>query len=239
MINKKIGLLAAAILSVSSAQAAFDQGSAVFYAIDLDSIGGGSTYDTFALDLGVSADAIKNGQSIGDDIAAGAGFTNYAWGIVGTSSDTSGSFTTPGALPFLPGYTTYPNTGVLTSGAGSTSILDADIAAWVTSVDDWIADLKSVAGASTTVTQSASDPYAVNQGMTYWINGADHTTSGGSDTLSFMGGGGTSGITPAAFSNLSQTVTFDGSTVNAVPVPAAAWLFGSALAGLVVARRSK
>jgi hypothetical protein len=33
-------------------------------------------------------------------------------------------------------------------------------------------------------------------------------------------------------------VSFDGTTA-AVPVPAAAWLFGSALAGLTVARRRK
>jgi hypothetical protein len=37
----------------------------------------------------------------------------------------------------------------------------------------------------------------------------------------------------------SNPVTFNGSTVSAVPVPAAAWLFGSALAGLTVARRRK
>ena len=40
------------------------------------------------------------------------------------------------------------------------------------------------------------------------------------------------------FSN-SDHVNFDGSTVSAVPVPAAAWLFGSALAGLTVIRRRK
>ena len=37
----------------------------------------------------------------------------------------------------------------------------------------------------------------------------------------------------------STSFDFDGSTVSAVPVPAAAWLFGSALAGLTVIRRRK
>jgi hypothetical protein len=38
---------------------------------------------------------------------------------------------------------------------------------------------------------------------------------------------------------LLSSIIFDGSSVSAVPVPAAAWLFGSALAGLTVVRRRK
>jgi hypothetical protein len=236
MINKKIGLLAAAILSVSSAQAAFDQGSVIFYAIDLDSQSG-TTYDTFAVDLGVSAIDVKNGTVIGDNIAANAGYTNYKWGIIGTTSDTSNSVVTGGLFG---SYTSYPNTGVLTSGAGSVTATEVSIASWISSVDDWVAGLASVA-VGNTATQAAADPFAVTTGQTGWINGVDHTTTGSSDVLSFMGGGGTSGNDTAQFAGVGQSVSFDGSTVNvnAVPVPAAAWLFGSALVGLVVARRAK
>jgi hypothetical protein len=49
-------------------------------------------------------------------------------------------------------------------------------------------------------------------------------------------------VTPGDLSQSAALLTSGGvitANVSAVPVPAAAWLFGSALAGLLVARRNK
>jgi hypothetical protein len=56
-----------------------------------------------------------------------------------------------------------------------------------------------------------------------------------------VAGTGTDGTTASVVDSPYRLYSFDGSTatVSAVPVPAAAWLFGSALAGLTVIRRRK
>ena len=54
MIKKKLGVLAAAVAAVSSANAAFDEGNAVLFAFD------SADNDTYFVDLGVSGQDLVN-----------------------------------------------------------------------------------------------------------------------------------------------------------------------------------
>ena len=68
-------------------------------------------------------------------------------------------------------------------------------------------------------------------------NPADSTTLADANVVSQVGTAGTSAQSAALLSGSGEFSANTGATV--VPVPAAAWLFGSALAGLTVVRRRK
>jgi hypothetical protein len=67
-------------------------------------------------------------------------------------------------------------------------------------------------------------------------NPADSTTFADANVVSQVGTTGTDLSSAALLTDLGE---FSANNVSAVPVPAAAWLFGSALAGLTVIRRRK
>jgi hypothetical protein len=230
MINKKLSVLAAAIVA-SSAQASFDADSISFVAVN-------SSGDTYVADLGNVSDFLAgNPASVAVDPSA---LGTYSWTIVGANSTG-----TPLAAP--PGnYSPTANTGVISATAGtntgvSTVATGALVATERNAVNNWLADVN---GADVSNTGSVSIAGG-NAGE--FLAGMQVAHQGGAMQSGF-GNVNILGIYQAAGSNItapdvsflnSNAVTFDGSTVSAVPVPAAAWLFGSALAGLTVIRRRK
>ncbi len=148
--------------------------------------------------------------------------------VVGTADTAAGSGTfTSGATPFFGhAWTGTVVAGFEASGAG----------AW---------NYSSGSGASATGTYNFTlAPGQVAMGVLF-----DWNTSLGIPVLNIMNadgsgvdidGDGTLGTTMAAGPFKDSPVGFSGTPISAVPVPAAAWLFGSGLVGLVgVARRRK
>jgi hypothetical protein len=231
MINKKLSVLAAAIIA-SSAQASFNADTVSFVAVN-------ASGDTYVADLG-SASVLGGAFTVVVDGAALSALGVYDWTIVGANSSN-----TPLAAP--PGlYNPTANTGVISATAGtntgvSTVATGALVATERNAVNNWLADVN---GADVSNTGSVSIAGG-NAGE--FLAGMQVAHQGGAMQSGF-GNVNILGIYQAAGSNItapdvsflnSNAVTFDGSTVSAVPVPAAAWLFGSALAGLTVIRRRK
>jgi hypothetical protein len=233
MINKKLSVLAAAIVSVS-AQAAFDGGSQVFIAID-DASGA-----TYVQDLGVTGSSASE--------AVTTGFGTYTWTILGASNGTV-SIAGP---PSAGSYQAYENNGILSVGATDAS-KDANtmadggaVGSKLTALNSWLSDVQTAAGSSDSVTipAGAAGSYDSITGL-YYNSGRMQTGNASGDLglirQSNVAGTGTDGTTASVVDSPYRLYSFDGSTatVSAVPVPAAAWLFGSALAGLTVIRRRK
>lgn len=235
MINKKLSILAGAVLAASSAQAAFDSDSVVFVAVN----GAG---DTYVHDLG----------SISEFVAAGATGVNvdpsyvggsYTWTVVGTSD--SGSKIDAAAPP---AYSPNADFGIVTTGAGATSTIanNNSVNNEVTAVQNWLAAVGAVAtGDSANIAGTSGDAFSAGQAV------AHQGSAMQSNIVNYVGGltgfyQASAAASPAGGLSAHSTVGisdlyFNGSnvSVSAVPVPAAAWLFGSALAGLTVIRRRK
>jgi hypothetical protein len=240
MINKKIGTLAAAILAASSAQAAFE---VAFVAVDADG-------DTYVHNMGTyqNIDTL-NDEGASDNrvnmtFSSEASFNSadYEWTVVGLSSTTNELV----AAPPGGGSAVYADTGIVTlsaSGATPTSsvVNHSSLGSEINGLQSWLTTVAGLAGASESVLipASSSDKYTLGQQVAFHpgrmldtVDGAYqlNTTFYSADTDPFA--------TPAYNAGSVFGLTFDG-TVAAVPVPAAAWLFGSALAGLTVVRRRK
>ena len=243
MIKKKLGVLAGAVLLASSAQAAFDT-NAVLYAWD------SADNDTYFVDLGVSAQAIVDGTNVSlvDSgleafLAANAG---SQWTIIGSINDTD-----------LVGGPPAAGQSLANSGVVSTSLSGSAVGTDGTTNDqqriimnDWLADIEAASGGSSSFGVAGTDPVAsgaarnggflddslIAVGGTSGIyysqaNPADGTTFADANVVTQVGVGGVNTTASAS--------AFGEIEVTAVPVPAAAWLFGSALAGLTVIRRRK
>lgn len=225
MINKKLSILAGAVLAASSAQAAFDSDSVVFVAVN----GAG---DTYVADLGTL------GTFAASTAVDPSGLGTYTWTVVGTN-ETSNPLAAPPGL-----YTPYENTGVLstTATAGSTTITTSqNVAAELTAVQGWLSDVQTAAAGASTVTISGGNAGEYLAGMQVAHQGSSmQSGSGAFNLFGIYQNEGAATSTPVIVDGLVN-FNFDGSavTVSAVPVPAAAWLFGSALAGLTVIRRRK
>ncbi|MDG2472648.1 MAG: VPLPA-CTERM sorting domain-containing protein [Pseudomonadales bacterium] len=224
MINKKLSILAGAVLAVSSSQAAFNNDSIVFVAVN----GAG---DTYVADLG-NLSTFPGSTTAADP----SGLGSYSWTVVGTNETG-----TPLAAP--PGlYQPTADTGILstTSSTGSTTISTSqNVGFEIAGVRNWLADVQTAAAGSSTVTIPSGNAGAYLAGMQVAHQGsAMQSGSGDFDLFGIYQNSGAANSTPVISDGL-VTFNFDGSTVSAVPVPAAAWLFGSALAGLTVIRRRK
>lgn len=224
MINKKLSILAGAVLAASSAQAAFDSDSLVFVAVN----GAG---DTYVADLGTLGTFAGSSTSVDP-----SGLGTYSWTVVGTNQTN-----TPLAAP--PGlYAPTADTGVLstTSTTGSTTISTSqNVAAELAGVQGWLSDVQTAAAGASTVSIAAGNAGEYLAGMQVAHQGSSMQSSQGDyDLFGIYQNSGAANSTPVIADGL-VTFNFDGSTVSAVPVPAAAWLFGSALAGLTVIRRRK
>lgn len=250
MIKKKLGVLAGAVLLASSAHAAFDQGNAVLFAYDA------ADDDTYFVDLGVTGQDLVNSATV--DLTDGGLATFLAnnagaqWTIIASVNDA----TEVGGPPAIGA--SFANSGVV-----STSLSGAPVGIDGTTNDqqrlimnDWLSDVQAAAAGSSSFGVAGTDPVS-----------ADAARNGGFLNNSLIAVGGSAAIfysqaNPADGSLISDqnitsqvgtagTVAQSGASVGpdglvqvnvgaaVVPVPAAAWLFGSALAGLTVIRRRK
>jgi hypothetical protein len=231
MINKKLSVLAAAIVA-TSAQASFESDSLTFVAVN-------SSGDTYVQDLG-DVSILDAAFSIGVDTAALGALGTYEWTIVGANSTG-----TPLAAP--PGnYAPTADTGVISATAGtdtsvSTVATGALVASERTAVNTWLADVNAADGdnnGSVSIAGGNAGEFLPGMQVAHQ-GGAMQSGNGDVNLLGIYQAAGSNTTAPDVSILNSNPVSFNGSTVSAVPVPAAAWLFGSALAGLTVIRRRK
>lgn len=248
MIKKKLGVLAGAVLLASSAQAAFDEGNAVLFAYDA------ADDDTYFVDLGVTGQDLVNAASVDLTDAGLATFlSNNAgaqWTIIASVNDTDNV----GGPPAV-------GASLANSGVVSTSLSGAPVGSDGTTNDqqrlimnDWLADVQAASGGASSFGVAGTDPSSADAARNggflnnsliavggssaiYYsqANPADGATLADSNVVNQVGTAGTIAQSAASL-NESGTIQVN---VAAVPVPAAAWLFGSALAGLTVIRRRK
>ena len=248
MIKKKLGVLAVAVAAASSAHAAFDQGNAVLFAYD------SADNDTYFVDLGVSGQDLVNSTSVNLTDSGLAGFlssnTGAQWTVIASVNDTTSVGGPPagGASLLNSGVVGSSSTGSAVGTDGTTNDQQRAI------MNAWLSDVQSASGGLSSFGVDGSNPVssdaARNGGFfnnslisvgsssaLYYsqANPADSTTLANANVVSQVGTDGA--ILSAAL--LSSDGAFSANNVSAVPVPAAAWLFGSALAGLTLARRRK
>jgi hypothetical protein len=232
MINKKLSVLAAAIVA-SSAQASFDADTVSFVAVN-------ASGDTYVADLG-SASVLGGAFTVAVDGAALTALGAYNWTIVGANSSI-----TPLAAP--PGnYSPTADTGVISATAGtdtgvSTVATGALVASEITAVNNWLSDVNAADGDDdgyASIAGGNAGEFLAGMQVAHQA-GAMQSGIATVNLLGIYQAAGSNTTAPdVSILNTTLPVTFDGANVSAVPVPAAAWLFGSALAGLTVVRRRK
>ena len=248
MIKKKLGVLAAAVAAVSSAHAAFDQGNAVLFAYD------SADNDTYFVDLGVSGQDLVDAAAVNLTDSGLAGFLSSnagaQWTVIASVNDT----TSVGGPPA--GGASLLNSGVVgSSSTGSAVGTDGTTNdGQRLTLNAWLSDVQTASGGLSSFGVAGTDPVssdaARNGGFfnnslisvgsssaLYYsqANPADSTTLADANVVTQVGTDGAN----LSSALLSDTGAFSANNVSAVPVPAAAWLFGSALAGLTLARRRK
>jgi hypothetical protein len=235
MINKKLSILAGAVLAASSAQAAFDPNSQVFIAVD------NASSDTYVLDLGAAGSAINSPTT-------GLNFASFEWTVVGGSVGTAGN-----ELAGPPGgntgtYQGYSDEGIYSLGAtdankAGTIDTNGNVASKVAGYNSWLSTVSTAAGGASfvVIADGVAGDYTAGLQAEYNSGRMQSGTSTLGDQAYSLGyiGQVAGGNTETSAVTAASSLDFDGSTVSAVPVPAAAWLFGSALAGLTVIRRRK
>ena len=245
--NKKLSVLAGAVLAASSSHAAFDQGNAVLFAYD------SADNDTYFLDLGVSGQDLVNAESVTVNDSGLAGFlssnTGAQWTVIASVNDTTAVGGPPAGGQSLlnSGVVGSSSTGSAVGTDGTTNDQQRAI------MNAWLSDVQAASGGLNSFGVAGTDPVssdaARNGGFfnnslisvdsssaLYYsqANPADSTTFADANVVYQVG---TAGIPAQTAALLTSDGTFSANT--AVPVPAAAWLFGSALAGLVCVRRKK
>ena len=248
MIKKKLGVLAAAVAAVSSAHAAFDQGNAVLFAYDV------TTDNTYFVDLGVTGQNLVDATSVNLTDSGLAGFlssnASAQWTVIASVNDTTsvGGPPAAGASLLNSGVVGSSSTGSAVGTDGTTNGQQRDI------MNAWLSDVETASGGLSSFGVLGTDPVssdaARNGGFfnnslisvgsssaLYYsqANPADSTTLADANVVTQVGTDGAN----LSSALLSDTGAFSANNVSAVPVPAAAWLFGSALAGLTLARRRK
>jgi len=231
--NKKLTVLASAIAVAGSAQASFDAGTTFLYVAK-----SGSPADTFAVDLGVGG-ASSAGTFAATGLSAWLGGASANFAVVGSAAGS----TQIGGTPTAPS-----NDDSVISTASSTADglagSYADVQTLTGAANDWIAALNTadsdndgiVAVPSSNANAAASDTRAV----LFMSNALTDIAS--SSAIFASTATGDSSASTSAIGSLQVSISGDTITIAdpaPIPVPAAAWLFGSALAGLSVVRRRK
>ena len=231
--NKKLTVLASAIAVAGSAQASFDAGTTFLYVAK-----SGSPADTFAVDLGVGG-ASSAGVFAATGLSAWLGGASANFAVVGSAAGS----TQIGGTPTAPS-----NDDSVISTASSTADglagSYADVQTLTGAANDWIAALNTadsdndgiVAVPSSNANAAASDTRAV----LFMSNALTDIAS--SSAIFASTATGDSSASTSAIGSLQVSISGDTITIAdpaPIPVPAAAWLFGSALAGLSVVRRRK
>ena len=229
MIKKQLGLLAGSVLVASSANAAISLGSdtlAVF-----NTAGAGSYYQ------------LVSGSSAGD-LVAGTGFSvdiSAAASALGGSIDSFALFavdaTGAGTYNYDEGLYVSAGGGLVYAGAAASSTTNLAATNTINSIQAFLslADLGlNGEGSDGDFDADANVAGFLNSGVSSVILNAQQATgfSTVASTIDFTNAGAQAG----AYID-GSTSTLNAS--SAVPVPAAAWLFGSALLGLGVVRRKK
>jgi len=248
MIKKKLGVLAAAVAAASSAHAAFfEQGNAVLFAYD------SADNDTYFVDLGVSGQDLVDATSVNVTDSGLAGFLSSnagaQWTVIASVNDTT-------LVGGPPAGASYSNSGVVSSSSSGSAVGTDGTTnnGQRLTLNAWLSDVQAASGGlssfGVTGDLSVSSDAARNGGFfnnslisvgsasaLYYSQASpvDGTTLANPNVVSQVGTDGF--ILSAAL--LSSDGAFSTNNVSAVPVPAAAWLFGSALAGLTLARRRK
>ena len=245
--NKKLSVLAGAVLAASSSHAAFDQGNAVLFAYD------SADNDTYFLDLGVSGQDLVNAESVTVNDSGLAGFlssnTGAQWTVIASVNDTTAVGGPPAGGQSLlnSGVVGSSSTGSAVGTDGTTNDQQRAI------MNAWLSDVQAASGGLNSFGVAGTDPVSsdaarnggffnnslisVNSSSALYYsqaNPADSTTFADANVVYQVG---TAGIPAQTAALLTSDGTFSANT--AVPVPAAAWLFGSALAGLVCVRHKK
>ena len=260
--NKKVGLLTTAIIISSSGYAAFDEGAAVLYATtEKHFIYDGLPFsytESYFVDLGVTGQDLVNAVSVTvHDAGLGAWLNTRSdtqWGVISTVNDPSlvAVVAGPPAPPWAP--PSYTNSGIVgTSYTGSTVSYNGQTNEQLKSgINDLISVIQSESNglSSFSFKQGENETAISPQNHMGFYNSmigvgsvvplfyvqADPSPGASLIDNVITSQIGTMGTPFQSAAFLSSDGTF---TANAVPIPAAAWLFGSALAGLGVARRKK
>lgn len=248
MIKKQLGVLAAAVVAVSSANAAFQEGDAMLYAWNP------TNDNTYFVDLGVTGSDLANSAEVDFTDAGLASWlgtnSGAAWTIVGSINDTSAV----GGPPAIG--QSYVDSGVVsTASTGSSAFTTgADANTGRVTLNDWMAEIFTASLGDDAFSVPGTDPASADSARNgAFFNGAQIAV-GSTSSLFYGQADPASGAVLSDSAAVSQVGTAgdvsqsaallgsDGSisanvNASAVPVPAAAWLFGSALAGLVMVRR--
>lgn len=248
MIKKKLGVLAAAVAVASSAHAAFDQGNAVLYAYDA------ADDDTYFVDLGVTGQDLVNAAAVDLTDTGLAAFLSAnagaQWTIIASVNDTASVGGPPAAGQSLAnsGVVSTSTTGSQVGSDGTGVIGQRDV------MNDWLADVQAASGGASSFGVAGTDPVSANAPRNGGFFNASLISVGSSSAIFYaqanpadgatfadaavVGQVGTAGTPLQSAASLGQDGVIQ-VNVATIPVPAAAWLFGSALAGLTVIRRRK
>jgi len=222
MIKKKLGLLAGSVMVATSANAAIDLGTEGALAI-FNTAGAG----TFIQALGVSGTDLSTGTTFSIDVAAASaalGGTIDSFAVLGLADAT------------CTGLGCYNYTELLYVSGGGGLVYTAGATASTTN----LAAFNAVGNLQAYLNNANFGANGEGSLGDADANGfANLYLASGTASIGFnLQNAGTSGS--STYSTVGEDAGFQGSTfTNAVPVPAAAWLFGSALLGLGVVRRKK
>ena len=231
--NKKLTVLASAIAVAGSAQASFDAGTTFLYVAK-----SGSPADTFAVDLGVGG-ASSAGTFAATGLSAWLGGASANFAVVGSAAGS----TQIGGTPTAP---SNDDSVISTASSAADGLAGsyADVQTLTSAANDWISALDAadsdndgvVEVPSSNANAAASDTRAV----LFMSNALTDIAS--SSAIFASTATGDSSASTSAIGALQVSISGDTITIAdpaPIPVPAAAWLFGSALAGLSVVRRRK
>ena len=224
MIKKQLSILAGSVLLASGANAAItnsvgDAGSSVLAVL----VG---TNGSYVFDAGITADQLSSGIGFSIDTSAATTIgTIVDFAVFGITSGTEGN----GGVN---GYSD-AGFGVVSAGASNGAISDEfGVFSAVSQVRDYFnavgtggVQADGSAGDLDEATAASALGLLIDASTTTGISWLQETSGGGADLSAVTGP-----VASLVGSELS---------VAAVPVPAAAWLFGSALLGLGVVRRKK
>ena len=227
----------------------FDEGNAVLFAFD------SADNDTYFVDLGVSGQDLVNATSVNLTDSGLAGFLSSnagaQWTVIASVNDTTSVGGPPagGASLLNSGVVGSSSTGSAVGTDGTTNDQQRAI------MNAWLSDVQAASGGLSSFGVAGTDPVSSDNARNggffnnslisvgsssalYYsqANPADSTTFADANVVSQVGTTGTDLSSAALLTDLGE---FSANNVSAVPVPAAAWLFGSALAGLTVIRRRK
>jgi hypothetical protein len=247
-LTKKVAAISAlAMLGVTGAQASILAGNAIGGSESILSVVNAAG-DSISQDLGEQVGAINAGDnyslsaSVLSFISAAGGAANVTFGIIAGNTTTRNYLTSSGNATFV----------------DDVQIGNAAKSNWGGSLNGLIINLNT-GDATPTATNLAYGPFAAGSGGSNYLDGLYDSWTSGDFALSNLTAGDTTlylynvafAVSNLGFANISQlggglfanlnlgTSQLQIGPQAVVPVPAAVWLFGSALGLLGVVRRRK